>query len=128
MRKQKAQIFIMTILVLSTVLTAGVILITIFTRDLRLASETITSVKALYVADSEVERLLYYKFKDTLPTSITYNLSPEPQTNSCMNPVKSPVPEDSSITQCYGCEKVNSECIKSVGTIGSISRGLEVDF
>jgi len=123
MRKQKAQIFIMTILVLSTVLTAGVILITIFTRDLKLAGETITSVKALYVADSEVERLLYYKFKDTLPASIQYNLSPEPQTNSCMNPEKSPVPQCSS-----GCENGGSECIKSVGTIGSVSRGLEVDF
>jgi len=122
MRKQKAQIFIMTILVLSTVLTAGVILITIFTRDLRLASETITSVKALYVADSEVENLLYYKFQNTSST-IQYNLSPEPQTYSCMSPEKSPVPQCTS-----GCENGGSECIKSVGTIGSISRGLEVDF
>ena len=122
MKKQKAQIFIMTILVLSTVLTAGVILITIFTRDLKLAGETITSVKALYVADSEVENLLYYKFKNTSST-VQYNLSPEPQTNSCMNPEKSPVPQCSS-----GCENGGSECIKSVGTIGSVSRGLEVDF
>ena len=118
MRKQKAQIFIMTILVLSTVLTAGVILITIFTRDLKLASETITSVKALYVADSEVENLLYYKFKNASST-VKYNLSPEPQTNSCM------YPEENS---CSPCENNHSECIKSVGTIGSISRGLEVDF
>jgi len=122
MRKQKAQIFIMTILVLSTVLTAGVILITIFTRDLKLASETITSVKALYVADSEVENLLYYKFKNASST-VTYNLSPEPQTNSCMTPEKPSVPQCSS-----SCENGGLECIKSVGTIGSISRGLEVDF
>jgi hypothetical protein len=121
MQKQRGQIFLMTLLTLSTVLTAGVILITIFTRDLKLSSETVTSVKSLYAADSEVERTMYYKFKDQYPD---LNIQ-DATTTSCMNPTKTPT---TLVSACpIDCEK-GSECIKATGLIGKISRGLEVDF
>ena len=49
----------MSILVLSVVLIAGLILMTIFTKDLRRSVETSLSVEAFYAADSAMEWQLY---------------------------------------------------------------------
>ena len=52
----------MSILVLSVVLIAGLLLMTIFTKDLRRALETSYSVEAFYAADSAMEWQLYGYF------------------------------------------------------------------
>lgn len=124
MKKKSGQIFLMTLLVLSTVLTAGVILITIFTRDLKLSNETTTSAQALYVADSVIEEKLYQKFKNGTSTLAFIIFNPQPTFQFCE------VSLNNTTNPCNStCEAVSSqECLKATGTIGAISRGLEVDF
>lgn len=117
----------MTVLVLSTVLTAGIILITIFTRDLKVSTETILSAQALYAADSEIERLSYYKFNlEDLPPLINYKYSV--QTKYCMKPLKNLSDVNIGIEECLSCENDNADCIKASGQIGSVERNMEVYF
>ncbi len=59
-KKSKGQVFLLSILLLSAVLVMGMTLIIISTRDLKLAYQSSESTKALYAADSEMERLLYW--------------------------------------------------------------------
>ncbi len=58
--KPKGQVFLLSIMLLAAVSVMGITLITVFTQDLKLASQSSESVKALYAADSEMERLLYW--------------------------------------------------------------------
>jgi len=55
------QVFLLSLMLLAAVSVMGVILITVFTQDLKLAYESSESTKALYAADSEMERLLYWE-------------------------------------------------------------------
>ncbi len=64
MKKIKGQIFLMSLLILNAVLILGLILLSIFTKDLRQAIETSESVKAFYAADSCMEWQLYNSFND----------------------------------------------------------------
>jgi len=59
-KKLKGQVFLLSILLLSSILVMGITLIIISTRDLKLAYQSSESTKALYAADSEMERLLYW--------------------------------------------------------------------
>jgi len=59
-KKFKGQVFLLSILLLSSILVMGITLIIISTRDLKLAYQSSESTKALYAADSEMERLLYW--------------------------------------------------------------------
>lgn len=60
-KKPKGQVFLLSIMLLAAVSVMGVILITVFTQDLKLAYESSESTKALYAADSDMERLLYWE-------------------------------------------------------------------
>lgn|GEM_PF-1588564 len=63
-KKSKGQVFLLSLMLLAAVSIMGVILITVFTQDLKLAYESSESTKALYAADSEMERLLYWELVD----------------------------------------------------------------
>lgn len=114
MKKNKGQIFLMSILVLSVVLTAGIVLIAIFVKDLKQTIETSTSVKALYAADSAMEWQLYSTF-------VT------PTTSS---------PSFTNGASCCSTELINNQYDKTTGTgyiqtlgvAGNTRRGIEINF
>lgn len=106
MIKLRGQIFIMSILVLSTVLVAGLVLITIFTKDLRQSVETSLSVKALYAADSAMEWQLYLKFNPGGPSK------DQPQM-------------DNSTAFEFA---TTTEKIQTMGIAGNVRRALETNF
>jgi len=105
--KLKGQIFLMSILVLSVVLIAGLLLMTIFTKDLRRALETSHSVEAFYAADSAMEWQLYNTLRGSIISgpSMTNNTSFDCQNNY----------------STLG----NIQCI---GIASNIRRGIEVNF
>jgi len=64
-KRNKGQIFLMSLLLLSAVLILALILLSTFTRDLRQAIETPESIKAFYAADACMEWQLYNTFNST---------------------------------------------------------------
>ena len=107
MKKLKGQIFLMSILILSVVLTAGMVLMAIFVRDLKQSTETSASVKAFYAADSAMEWQLY----NTLSGSTA--VSPV-MTNGTSFDYKN----DYSVTGK----------IQTIGIAGNVRRGIEANF
>jgi hypothetical protein len=124
MKKPKGQIFLMSILILSVVLTAGMVLIAIFIRDLKQSTETSASVKAFYAADSAMEWQLYNTFNDPdLYSSELYSshlsdsgfsLSQQIMTNETHFEWKN----DYEITGM----------IQTIGITGNTRRGIEINF
>lgn len=107
MRKDKGQIFLMSVLILSVVLTAGLVLMAIFIKDLKQAGETSASVKAFYAADSAIEWQLYNQFND--PDI------PSPQMEN----------ETSFI---YKNDYETLGRIQAIGIAGKVRRGIEINF
>lgn len=117
-QRNKGQIFLLSMLVLSTVLTASVLLSSIFIRDIKLSMGITNSVQAFYIADSVAEAQLYKKFKnidltpsftETFLKDINYNYNFFTSVDS-------------------NCSVGVTECIKAVGEVGQVSRGLEIGF
>lgn len=106
MKKPKGQIFLMSILILSVVLTAGMVLMAIFIRDLKQSTETSTSVKAFYAADSAMEWQLYNSFNP--------DLSQPTMTN------------DTSFGWKNYYETTGT--IQTIGIAGNTRRGIEINF
>lgn len=107
-KKFKGQIFLMSLLILSAVLILALILLSIFTKDLRQAVETPESVKAFYAADSCMEWQLYNSFND------------------------SDIPNKPQMTNNTSCEYHNTfesnGQIKTIGISRKVRRGLEIKF
>lgn len=108
LRKPKGQIFLMSLLILSAVLILGLILLSIFTKDLRQAIETPESIKAFYAADSCMEWQLYNSFND-----------PD-------------ILEKPTMTNNTNCEYKNTFAlngqIQTIGISKKVRRGLEIKF
>ena len=100
----------MSILILSVVLTAGMVLMAIFIRDLKQSTETSTSVKAFYAADSAMEWQLYNTFNDP----------------------KVYEPTGPSMTNNTSFEWKNyyetTGTIQTIGIAGNTRRGIEINF
>ena len=62
--KNKGQIFLMSVLILSAVIAMGILLIGTYTRDLRLAYQTGQSGKAFYASDAAMEWQMYKVFAE----------------------------------------------------------------
>lgn len=107
MKKPKGQIFLMSILILSVVLTAGMVLMAIFIKDLKQSTETSVSVKAFYAADSAMEWQLYNTFSGST--------APEP---TMTNDTAFESNND------YGTTGI----IQTIGIAGDIRRGIEINF
>jgi hypothetical protein len=58
-KKRLGQVFLLSILILSVIITSALLLATIFTKDLRRSTETAESVKAFYAADTVMELEIY---------------------------------------------------------------------
>jgi len=58
-KKYSGQIFLLSVLILSVIMTAALFLVAIFTKDLRRSVETSESVKAFYAADAAMEWQIY---------------------------------------------------------------------
>lgn len=75
--KNKGQIFLMSVLILSAVIAMGILLIGTYTRDLRLAYQTGQSGKAFYASDAAMEWQMYKVFAETEisgpPSTLTEN-------------------------------------------------------
>jgi hypothetical protein len=97
----------MSILILSVVLTAGMVLMMVFIKDLKQSVETSLSVQAFYAADSAMEWQLYAKFN---PNS-SYAVAP------IMN---------NSTSFEYATS--NDQILQTIGTIGNVSRGIQTNF
>lgn len=108
MKKTKGQIFLMSLLILSAVLILGLILLSIFTKDLRQAIETPESVKAFYAADSCMEWQLYNSFND-----------PDIQTKPEMK-----IGVDCNYSNSF---EINGQ-IQTIGVSRNVKRGLEIKF
>jgi len=67
----------MSVLVLSVVLTSGMVLMMLFTRDLKASFDTSQSLKAFYAADSGLEGQLYNIFTNTNIQPASGNLNSE---------------------------------------------------
>jgi len=111
MKKPKGQIFLMSILILSVVLTAGMVLMAIFIRDLKQSTETSASVKAFYAADSAMEWQLYNTFND--PDITEPQMANDSQIVSYQN-------NFNSVT--------GTGNIKTIGLSGKAKRGIEINF
>lgn len=110
MKGYKGQIFVMSILILSSVMVVGMLLITAFARDIRQATESSESVRAFYAADSGIEWELYKTFvneKASGPSIEGANISTK---NLLIN---------------GGTEE---KSIKSIGICGKVKRGMEMYF
>jgi len=106
----------MSILVLSVVLTAGLVLMAIFIKDLKQATETSASVKALYAADSAMEWQLYSTFvtaTSSSPNGLFTNGA------SCCS---------SDLINNQYHEDTATGFIQTIGVAGNTRRGLEVNF
>lgn len=95
----------MSILILSVVLTAGMVLMAIFIRDLKQSTETSASVKAFYAADSAMEWQLYNSFNSDL---------------------SQPTMDDTSFE--YKNDYETTGTIQTIGIFGNIRRGIEINF
>ena len=62
---KKGQVFLISVLVLSAVFVLGVILITLYIRELKFSRESINSTKAFYAADAAMEWAMYEVFQQT---------------------------------------------------------------
>ena len=107
-KRNKGQIFLMSLLLLSAVLILALILLSTFTRDLRQAIETPESIKAFYAADACMEWQLYNTFN-----------SPD-------------IDEKPTMKNDTYCEYQNTfetnGMIKTVGISKKIKRGIEIRF
>jgi len=121
MKKPKGQIFLMSILILSVVLTAGLVLMAIFVRDLKQSTETSASVKAFYAADSAMEWQLYNSFND--PDLYSSNL----------NGSDLDLPSDQRMMTNethyeWKNEYATKGIIQTIGIAGNTRRGIEINF
>jgi len=111
-KRNKGQIFLMSLLLLSTVSFSALLLLSIFTVDLRQIVETSESVKAFYAADACMEGMLYQTFTLDNPDSL-FRLTLGNET-SCQ------------------AKKVSSDPLRfqSIGNSksGNIRRGIEIWF
>lgn len=108
MKKPKGQIFLMSILILSVVLTAGMVLMAIFIKDLKLSTETSASVKAFYAADSAMEWQLY----NTLSGSTALE----------------PIMTNDTTFESNNSDYETTCMIQTIGIAGNIRRGIEINF
>jgi len=120
MKKPKGQIFLMSILILSVVLTAGLVLMAIFVRDLKQSTETSASVKAFYAADSAMEWQLYNSFNPDLYSS---NL----------NGSDLDLPSDQRMMTNethyeWNNDYETKDTIQTIGIAGNTRRGIEINF
>jgi len=113
-RRPSGQVFLLSVMILSAVLIAGLMLMSIFTKDLRLATETSRSVEAFYAADSAMEWQLYQTFVGTI------------------NPPQSPFPSNGAkcclpdlYENTYN-EETGTGIIRTIGVSGKVKRGIEV--
>lgn len=103
-KTSSGQIFLLSLLLLSSVLILAIILAAIFTKSLHQATETPESVKAFYAADACMEWLLY------LTTSGNLREKPE-MLNS---------------TSCEWKNELSAiGRIETVGISGAVRRGIE---
>jgi hypothetical protein len=116
MKKPKGQIFLMSILILSVVLTAGMVLMAIFIKDLKQSTETSASAKAFYAADSAMEWQLYKTFVNPDAPS---PLQPFENGASCCS--------IGLVKNTYN-EATGSRSIQTIGVVGNVRRGIEVNF
>ena len=111
----------MSILILSVVLTAGLVLMAIFVRDLKQSTETSASVKAFYAADSAMEWQLYNSFND--PDLYSSNL----------NGSDLDLPSDQRMMTNethyeWKNEYATKGIIQTIGIAGNTRRGIEINF
>jgi len=114
MSKPKGQIFLMSILILSVVLTAGMVLMAIFIKDLKQSTETSTSVKALYAADGAMEWQLYSTFVEATSSSPIFDNGA-----SCC---------DSDLVKNTYNPTTATGTIQTIGVAGNTRRGIEINF
>jgi hypothetical protein len=101
------QIFLMSILILSAVMTSALFLMSIFIKDFRQSIETSESVKAFYAADSAMEWQIFNTLND-----------PDASAPIMMNNTRYDFKNDYAI----------SRNIKTTGVSKKVRRGLEVTF
>jgi uncharacterized alpha/beta hydrolase family protein len=121
MKKPKGQIFLMSILILSVVLTAGIVLMAIFIRDLKQATETSASVEAFYAADSAMEWQLYNTFND--PDLYSSNLN---GSDLDLSPDKRMMTNETHYE--WKNEYSTKNKIQTIGIAGNTRRGIEANF
>ncbi len=112
MEKLKGQVFLMSILLLTIVSVAGIIVLTVFNRHLKMSYEIGESIRALFVADSCIEWQVYNSLNpnNRIPEPSFYNNDP-----------------NSGVVKCSQANKViSNQRILYSGTIKNISRVLEV--
>lgn len=106
------QIFLMSILILSAVMTSALFLMSIFIKDFRQSIETSESVKAFYAADSAMEWQIYNALNDPYAEPpVMSNLTSSPNDYDFNN--------DNFPT---------THSIKTTGVSKKVRRGLEVTF
>lgn len=106
MFKHRGQIFLLSILILSAVLIIGLVLMTVFIKDLKQSTETSVSMQAFYAADSAIEWQIYSIFHPNFPRpDMTNNTSFEWQND-------------------YD----TSGKIQAIGIAGNTRRGIEINF
>jgi len=123
MKKPKGQIFLMSMLILSVVLTAGMVLMAIFIKDLKQSTETSASVKAFYAADSAMEWQLYNSFNPDLYSSEHYssNLS-----DSGLSVSKQIMTNETHFE--WNNDYETKDMIQTIGIAGNTRRGIEINF
>ena len=108
-KRNKGQIFLMSLLLLSAVLILALILLSTFTKDLRQAIETPQSVKAFYAADACMEWQLYNTFNDP---DIEY---------------KPAMKDDTTYCEYQNTFQTNGR-IETIGISKKVRRGIEIRF
>ncbi|MBP8617654.1 MAG: hypothetical protein BWY48_00030 [Parcubacteria group bacterium ADurb.Bin305] len=99
------QIFLLSLLLLSSILILAVILATIFTKSLHQATETPESVKAFYAADACMEWLIYQNISGVIQEK----------------------PEMLNNTSCEWVNELDTlGTMETIGISGTIRRGLEI--
>jgi hypothetical protein len=124
MKKLKGQIFLMSMLILSVVLTAGMVLMAIFIKDLKQSTETSLSVKAFYAADSAMEWQLYNTFNDP-------DLYSSEHYSSNLSDSGLSVSEQIMTNNTHFEWKNDYETtgiIQTIGYAGNTKRGIKIDF
>lgn len=107
----KGQVLLFSLLLLSAAVIIAFSLSTIFIRDIRLSNDSVTSLKAFYLADWASEGDLY-----------NYIQSGENLDGSCKVQYPDNTDEGYKTIQC------NNKGIVTVGQSGSTSRSIEVNF
>jgi len=110
--KPSGQIFLMSILILSVVMTSALFLMSIFIKDFRQSIETSESVKAFYAADSAMEWQIYNVLND-----------PDAQPPVMLNLTATPNDYDFNNDNFP-----TTHNIKTTGVSKKVRRGLEVTF